>query len=346
MLRGGRAVMPCEPFRCAGAPGVLLLAHRQRLAGRGWKHEVQAGFTARSGVSPPAGHQVSPRMGHGPWTAEGFAFVPRGNARPAIPIWTRSCGSGPTALMLHGWMHSGAVWSQVAGGLSDRYTVVAPDWPGFGKTPALPDGERPSVDAFVEVLAGLLTTEAVPAPPAIIVADSLAAIVVLRAGVGVRLPVSVLALSGCPYFGVSWLAVAVARSGLLSQTLGLVRRLPISMSTAFFRLLAFKTVRHWRHSAGVIPEAARSADPKTAQYLLAELGTVEPVGSGFRHNAPRCLVVRGEYDRLATAGAAAALARDLGADTYTIAGAAHTPMLESAAEFISVLRRLELGDQR
>jgi len=37
----------------------------------------------------------------------------------------------------------------------------------------------------------------------------------------------------------------------------------------------------------------------------------------------------GEYDRLATAGAAAALARDLGADTYTIAGAAHTPMLES-----------------
>lgn len=312
----------------------------------GLENDVQAEFRDRSAVAPSAGRQVSRSTSGSRWTAEGFVSVPRGNAKSAIRIWIRSCGSGPTALMLHGWMHSGAVWSEVADGLSDRYTVVAPDWPGFGSSPTLPDGERPSVSSFVALLDGLTSAPAVPAPPAIIVADSLAAVILLRACAAGRLQVPLLVLSGCPYFGVSRLAVVVARSGLLSQTLALVRRLPISMSTGFFRLAAFKTVRHWRHSAGVIPEAARSADPKTAQYLLAELGTVDPGGSGVRHNAPHCVVVRGEYDRFATANAAAALARDLGAETYTIAGAAHTPMLESAAEFISMLRRLESGGQR
>ncbi|MEU4657267.1 alpha/beta fold hydrolase [Streptomyces sp. NPDC023723] len=41
-------------------------------------------------------------------------------------------GSGPPVLLLHGFPHTWEVWREVLAGLTDRYTVIAPDLRGFG----------------------------------------------------------------------------------------------------------------------------------------------------------------------------------------------------------------------
>ncbi|MBI5525883.1 MAG: alpha/beta hydrolase [Deltaproteobacteria bacterium] len=41
-------------------------------------------------------------------------------------------GSGPAILLLHGWADSTHTWSRIIPLLSDRFRLVAFDWPGFG----------------------------------------------------------------------------------------------------------------------------------------------------------------------------------------------------------------------
>jgi pimeloyl-ACP methyl ester carboxylesterase len=43
-------------------------------------------------------------------------------------------GQGPAVLLLHGWGASSELWRTVAGHLADRFSTLAPDFPGFGRT--------------------------------------------------------------------------------------------------------------------------------------------------------------------------------------------------------------------
>jgi pimeloyl-ACP methyl ester carboxylesterase len=45
--------------------------------------------------------------------------------------------SSPTILLLHGFPSSSAQFEPLMGHLAARYHVVAPDYPGFGRSPAL-----------------------------------------------------------------------------------------------------------------------------------------------------------------------------------------------------------------
>ncbi|MFG2894451.1 alpha/beta fold hydrolase [Streptomyces sp. NPDC048248] len=54
-----------------------------------------------------------------------------------IEVNVAVAGSGPDALLLHGFPHTWELWSHVMADLSDRYRVIAPDLRGFGaSTPA------------------------------------------------------------------------------------------------------------------------------------------------------------------------------------------------------------------
>jgi haloacetate dehalogenase len=71
-------------------------------------------------------------------------------------------GSGPPVLLLHGYPQTRLMWAAVAARLTDRYTVVAADLPGYGDSfrPApAPDHEPHSKRALardlVQVMAGL-----------------------------------------------------------------------------------------------------------------------------------------------------------------------------------------------
>ncbi|MEW5733653.1 MAG: alpha/beta hydrolase [Thermodesulfobacteriota bacterium] len=64
----------------------------------------------------------------------------------------RKSGSGPAMLLLHGNPDTGALWEGVAPRLSQRFTCLVPDLPGFGKSEAPPSftATLPEMAVFVE----------------------------------------------------------------------------------------------------------------------------------------------------------------------------------------------------
>ena len=68
-------------------------------------------------------------------------------------IFYREAGdpSAPTLLLLEGFPSSSAQYEQLIGRLADRHHLVAPDYPGFGRSPAL-DGET-TFDRLAELMA-------------------------------------------------------------------------------------------------------------------------------------------------------------------------------------------------
>ncbi len=61
-------------------------------------------------------------------------------------------GSGPPLLLMHGWPEFWWTWEPVMLRLADRFTLIAPDFRGFGDS-GKPDGDRPSAGAGPTVLA-------------------------------------------------------------------------------------------------------------------------------------------------------------------------------------------------
>ena len=55
------------------------------------------------------------------------------------PAHYESCGSGPPVLLLHGWGVSSALFQPTIAGLKHAFTLIAPDFPGFGATPPPPE---------------------------------------------------------------------------------------------------------------------------------------------------------------------------------------------------------------
>ena len=66
----------------------------------------------------------------------------------------REAGGGPVVLLVHGMAGSSATWRYVLPALAERYTVVAPDLPGHGRS-AKPRGDY-SLGAYASSLRDLL----------------------------------------------------------------------------------------------------------------------------------------------------------------------------------------------
>ena len=64
-------------------------------------------------------------------------------------------GAGPALVLLHGVGQSWHTWRPVLGSLIDQFDVIACDTPGFGGSPPLPAGTRPTVGACTEAFRGL-----------------------------------------------------------------------------------------------------------------------------------------------------------------------------------------------
>ncbi|WP_246515461.1 alpha/beta fold hydrolase [Bradyrhizobium diversitatis] len=78
------------------------------------------------------------KMSRAPHLFEGFSPLDRQTSRVRFAGVTG--GEGPPLLLLHGYPESHATWHDVAPALAKRYTVVAPDLPGYGKSRVLDAG--------------------------------------------------------------------------------------------------------------------------------------------------------------------------------------------------------------
>jgi len=52
-------------------------------------------------------------------------------------------GAGPPLVLLHGYPETLQIFCELAPRLADRFTVIAPDWPGLGRSDAWPGGATP-----------------------------------------------------------------------------------------------------------------------------------------------------------------------------------------------------------
>ncbi len=90
-------------------------------------------------------------------------------------------GSGRPLLLLHGVGESAGYWRQVLPGLADRYTVYAPDLPGYGVSDPLESGAEPTPARLAAVMAAFLDTVTGPdAGPAVVVGHSLGGSIALE----------------------------------------------------------------------------------------------------------------------------------------------------------------------
>ncbi len=64
-----------------------------------------------------------------------------------------SGGSGPPLVLLHGIGSTWRVFRPVIPALEERFAVLALDMPGFGRSPALPAGVRPTPEALADTVA-------------------------------------------------------------------------------------------------------------------------------------------------------------------------------------------------
>ncbi|MGE0765654.1 MAG: alpha/beta fold hydrolase [Hyphomicrobiaceae bacterium] len=70
-----------------------------------------------------------------------------------VRIHCRMGGSGPPLLLLHGYPQTHACWHKVAAPLAERFTVVAPDLRGYGKS-SCPDADLEHRAYSKRVMAG------------------------------------------------------------------------------------------------------------------------------------------------------------------------------------------------
>src|SRR5882757_7753144 len=73
-----------------------------------------------------------------------------------MPLAYTRRGTGRPLLLLHGIGLSRNSWQPVLPDLAEHFDVLAVDLPGFGASPALPDGVAPSPARLADAVAGLL----------------------------------------------------------------------------------------------------------------------------------------------------------------------------------------------
>jgi pimeloyl-ACP methyl ester carboxylesterase len=259
-------------------------------------------------------------------------------------ITYRTAGTGPVVLLIHGMAGSATTWRQVMPGLAQRFTVVAPDLLGHGRSDK-PKGDY-SLGAFACTLRDLLV--ALGHERATVVGQSLGGGVAMQ--FSYQHPERVERL------------VLVASGGLGREVNPLLRLLSIPGSAAALRLACAKPVRGTIESFGraaarvglvpapVVAELWRSyaslADDEARRAFLRTLrSVVDPRGqavsaSNRLHLAAEVptLIVWGDADPIIPVEHAYAAHTSIpGSRLEIFEGVGHYPHCEAPDRFVAVL---------
>lgn len=100
-------------------------------------------------ITPPSWDQLAPRWPH----SASSRFVEAAGTRWHVQV----AGSGPAVLLLHGTGAASFSWGDLVPLLTPRFTVVVPDLPGHGFTPA-PDRDLLTLSGMARACGALLTS--------------------------------------------------------------------------------------------------------------------------------------------------------------------------------------------
>ena len=263
-------------------------------------------------------------------------------------------GTGPTMVLVHGLGGSHANWLAVGAGLAAHARVLAPDLPGFGRTPLA--GRSARVRPNVELLDRLL--DAVDGGPAVLVGNSMGGLIAMMeaaarpekvAGLvlvgpaqprprgalldpAVALTFAAYALPGVGERFLRWRAAWLGPERLVRQTLALCCADPTSVPpdvvAAHVALARERQRMPWAQPAFL--EAARS--------ILAVLARRREVQATIRRITAPTLLVQGSEDRLVPLAASRALAKlrpDWRLAVFERVG--HVPQLEAPERFVATV---------
>ncbi|MDG5805799.1 alpha/beta fold hydrolase [Streptomyces ossamyceticus] len=179
---------------------------------------------------------------------------------PDMALTSRRLGSGPPLLVVLQLDRDG--WAPVLERLAREYEVVGVDLPGFGDSPALPEGTTPTVEALAAAVAEWLPGVGLTRPP--VVGNSLGGAVALElariGAVGSAVALSPIGLwtRAEAAYALGSLRVAHAMAGACAEHPGWIAGNPIGRTVAFWQLVA----RPWRITeevaAGALRNLARS----------------------------------------------------------------------------------------
>src|ERR671910_3297130 len=74
-------------------------------------------------------------------------------------MFCRTGGAGPPLLLLHGYTQTNVMWHRVAPALAERFALVIPDLPGYGRStgrPSTPDSSAHSKRTMARDLVALM----------------------------------------------------------------------------------------------------------------------------------------------------------------------------------------------
>ncbi|MBD3166373.1 alpha/beta fold hydrolase [bacterium] len=249
----------------------------------------------------------------------------------------RAIGEGPLIVMLHGWMHSGRRWAHIARHLSDRYTCLIPDLPGFGDSPSLPRREM-CIRRYGDLLARLIIEWRPDRRPHAIIAHSMGGLATLEmTGRGWIRPERIMVLS-VPSEGLSDNFQFWRTPWLLTVMFSLARMMTLHTAARFLQVYGFLMLGRWRAVKRSLLEDFLDSDPATNELLFRELYDyhVRPELLQRLRTVP-ISVVRGEYDRIVKPEHSQRLAKLLGGEYRCERGHGHTPMLRGEQSFLRYL---------
>jgi pimeloyl-ACP methyl ester carboxylesterase len=259
-------------------------------------------------------------------------------------ITYRSAGTGPVLLLIHGMAGSATTWRQVMPGLAQRFTVVAPDLLGHGRSDK-PEGDY-SLGAFACTLRDLLV--ALGHERATVVGQSL--------GGGVAMQFAY------QYPERTERLVLVGSGGLGREVNPILRFLALPGSEAVLRLACGARVRGaiesvgggaarvglrpapvvaelWRSYASLTDDAARSAFMRTLRAVVDSRGQAVSASNRLHMAAEApTLIIWGDADPIIPVEHAhAAHASIPGSRLEIFEGVGHYPHCEAPERFVELL---------
>lgn len=250
-------------------------------------------------------------------------------------------GRGEPLLLIHGVGHHWQAWEPVIGPLAWHFDVLAPDSPGFGRSPDLPPGSAHDVRTYAEAFAGFL--DELGLERVHVAGNSMGGGIALELARRGRAR-SVTAISPVGFWSATERRFCQLSLGAVGRLPGPVRpllRVAVGSRAGRTALLAQNFARPWRIPAGV----ARNTldDFWGAPALDAALAAFDAYdfGDGDELRGTPVTIAWGSRDRLLLFGPQSRRARERlpWARHVTLPGLGHAPSSDDPGVVAEVIRR-------